>query len=153
MPGFFSSWYVDPPKVNERLTHLFTETDNCTQSTTEIVVPYSTIDDRPHCTTMYMYLRGGSRSFHNGVVLFQKPFFLRNNKRYRHVIQSENYKTWKKEKWQGRHWKCSVKFNIVLPIYNLGEYSGQVMNKSKINMMSRNETKRNIAYVDDLILS
>jgi hypothetical protein len=42
---------------------------------------------------------------------------------------------------------------MVLPIYNLGEYSGQVMNKNKINMMSRNETKRNIAYVDDLILS
>ena len=42
---------------------------------------------------------------------------------------------------------------MVLPIYNLGEYSGQVMNKHKINMMSRSETKRNIAYVDDLILS
>jgi hypothetical protein len=38
-------------------------------------------------------------------------------------------------------------------INNLGEYSGQVMNKNKINMMSRNETKRNIAYVDDLILN
>jgi hypothetical protein len=46
----------DTPKVHEGLTHLFTETDNCTQSTTESVVPYSTIDDRPHCTTMYMYL-------------------------------------------------------------------------------------------------
>jgi hypothetical protein len=42
---------------------------------------------------------------------------------------------------------------MVLPIYYLGEYSGQVMNKNKINMMSRNETKRNIAYVDDLILN
>ena len=28
-----------------------------------------------------------------------------------------------------------------LPVYNLEEYSGQVMNKNKINMMSRNETK------------
>ena len=42
---------------------------------------------------------------------------------------------------------------MVLPIYNLGKYSGQVMNKHKINMMSRNETKRNIACVDDLILN
>ena len=86
-----------------------------------------------------------------GVVLFQKPFFLRNNKRYRHVIQSENYKTWQKEKLQGRNWKCSVNFNMVLPIYNLGEYSGQVMNKHNMNMT--NEIKRNIAYVDDLILN
>ena len=37
-----------------------------TQSTTEIVVPSSTIDDSPHCMTMYMYLRGGSRHFHKG---------------------------------------------------------------------------------------
>jgi hypothetical protein len=42
---------------------------------------------------------------------------------------------------------------MVLPIYNLGEYSGQVMKKNKINMLSRNETKRNIAYVDDLIIN
>jgi hypothetical protein len=49
--------------------------------------------------------------------------------------------------------KCSVKFNMVLPVYNLVEYSGQVMNKNKINMMSRNETKRNMAYVDDLIIN
>jgi hypothetical protein len=27
------------------------------------------------------------------------------------------------------------------------------MNKNKINMMSRNETKRNMAYVDDLIIN
>ena len=42
---------------------------------------------------------------------------------------------------------------MVLPIYYLGEYSGQVMNTNTINMMSRNETKRNISYVDDLILN
>jgi hypothetical protein len=42
---------------------------------------------------------------------------------------------------------------MVLPIYNLEEYSGQVMNKHNINMMSRNEIKRNIAYVDNLILN
>ena len=29
-----------------------------------------------------------------GAVLFQKPFFLRNIKRYRDIIQNENYKTW-----------------------------------------------------------
>ena len=29
-----------------------------------------------------------------GAVLFHKPFFLRNIKRYRDIIQSENYKTW-----------------------------------------------------------
>ena len=28
-----------------------------------------------------------------GVVVFPKPFFFRNIKTYRHVIQSENYKT------------------------------------------------------------
>jgi hypothetical protein len=58
--------YVELPKVHEGLTPLFTEADNCTQSTTEIAVPYSTIDDRPHWTIMYMYLRGGSRCVHNG---------------------------------------------------------------------------------------
>jgi hypothetical protein len=42
---------------------------------------------------------------------------------------------------------------MVLPIYYLEEYSGQVMNKHNINMMSRNEIKRNIAYVDNLILN
>ena len=36
------------------------------QSTTDIVVPYSIIDDKPHCTTMYMYPRDGSRSFQKG---------------------------------------------------------------------------------------
>jgi hypothetical protein len=29
-----------------------------------------------------------------GAVLFQKPFFLRNIKRYGDIIQNENYKTW-----------------------------------------------------------
>jgi hypothetical protein len=43
-------------KVHQGLTHWFTWAENCTQSTTEIVVPYSTIDDRPRCTTMYRYL-------------------------------------------------------------------------------------------------
>ena len=42
---------------------------------------------------------------------------------------------------------------MALPVYNLVEYSGQVMNKNKINMMSRNETKRNMTYVDDLIIN
>jgi hypothetical protein len=42
---------------------------------------------------------------------------------------------------------------MVLSVYNLVEYSGQVMNKNKINMMSRNETKRNMAYIDDLIIN
>ena len=72
---FFSSWYVEPHKVHEGLTHLFTLTENFTQSTTEIVVPYSTIDDRPHCTTMYMYVRGGSRSFHNGGRFISETIF------------------------------------------------------------------------------
>jgi hypothetical protein len=34
-----------------------------------------------------------------------------------------------------------------------GGYSGHVMNKNKINMMVCNETKRNIAYEDDLIIN
>ena len=42
---------------------------------------------------------------------------------------------------------------MVLLVYNLEEYSDQVMNKNKINMMSRNETKRYMAYVDDLIIN
>ena len=65
------------PKVHEGLTHLFTETDNCTQSTTEIVVPHSTIDDRPHCTKMYMHLRGESRSFHNGGRFISETIFFK----------------------------------------------------------------------------
>jgi hypothetical protein len=62
------------PKLHEDLT----------QSTTEIVVLSSTVDDSPHCTTMYMYLRGGSTHFHKeGPVLLQKknliskPFVLK----------------------------------------------------------------------------
>ena len=51
-------------------------------------------DDRPHCTTMYMYLRGGSRSFHNEGRFISETIFLRNIKKYLHVIQSQNYKTW-----------------------------------------------------------
>ena len=31
--------------------------------------------------------------------------------------------------------------------------NGQVTSKNKINMMSRNETKRKIAYVEDLIIN
>ena len=51
--------------------------------------------------------RGGSRHFHKAVrfVLEQKSDFQtiwRKIKRYRGVIQSENYKVWWKEKWQGR---------------------------------------------------
>jgi hypothetical protein len=53
---------------------------------------------------MYMYLGGGSRHFHKGEreggdVLFSETIFflLLNIKRYRDVIQSENYKTWQKE--------------------------------------------------------
>jgi hypothetical protein len=45
---------------------------------------------------------------------------------------------------------------MVVPVYNLTqqrEYSDQVMSKNKINMMSCNETKRKIAYVDDLIIN
>ena len=91
-----------------------------------------------------MYLRGRSISFHNGGRFSSDTIFSRNIKRYRHVIQSGNYKTWQKEKWQGRSWKRSIKFNIFLPLYYIaqtGEYSGQVMSKNKINMKSRNETK------------
>ena len=44
---------MEPHKLHEGLTDLFTKTENFTQSTTEIVVPSSQIDDRPHCTTMY----------------------------------------------------------------------------------------------------
>lgn len=57
------------------------------QPKTEIVVPYSTIDDIPHGTTMYMYLRGGSRSFRN-----EEPFFLLEI--YRDLIQRKKYNTW-----------------------------------------------------------
>ena len=45
---------------------------------------------------------------------------------------------------------------MFLPVYNLTqkvEYSGQVMSKNKINMMAYNETKRKIAYADDLIIN
>ena len=45
---------------------------------------------------------------------------------------------------------------MFLPVYSLAqkrEYSGPVMSKNKINIMSRNETKRNIAYADDLVIN
>jgi hypothetical protein len=71
--------YVEPQKLHERLTQWFTKTENFTQSTTEIVVPSSTIDDSPHCTTMYMYLRGESRHFHK-----KSFFFLKYQKIPRH---------------------------------------------------------------------
>ena len=48
-----------------------------------------------------------------------------------------------------------LKLKYFLPVYNLaqkGEQSGQVMSKNKINMMSRNDTKRKLAYVEDLII-
>jgi hypothetical protein len=49
-----------------------------------------------------------------------------------------------------------VKFNMffthLLPCTKKEEYSDQIMGKNKINMMSCNETKRKIAYVDDLII-
>jgi hypothetical protein len=61
-----------------------------------------------------------------GAVLFQKPFLFRNIKRYRGVIQSENYKTWQIEKWQGRNWKCSVKYNMLLPVYQLAQHGGRL---------------------------
>ena len=33
------------------------------------------------------------------------------------------------------------------------KYSGQVMSKNKINILSRNETKLNTACIDDLIIN
>ena len=33
------------------------------------------------------------------------------------------------------------------------KYSGQVMSKNKINILSGNETKQNTAYIDDLIIN
>jgi hypothetical protein len=66
---------------------------------------------------MYMYLGGGSRHFHKGdPFYFRNHFFYRNIKRYRDVIQSKNYKTWWKEKWQGRNWIYSVKIRFYLSI-------------------------------------
>ena len=44
---------------------------------------------------------------------------------------------------------------ILRGIWNLffrNQYSVQVMSKNEINILSRNETKRNTAYVDDLII-
>jgi hypothetical protein len=49
--------YVEAPKLHEGLTHLFTKTEHFTQSTTEIVVPSSQIDDRPHCTNIHVSQR------------------------------------------------------------------------------------------------
>ena len=37
-------------------------------------------------------------------------------------------------------------------VFLRNKYSGQVMSKNEINILSRNETKRNTAYVDDLII-
>jgi hypothetical protein len=45
---------------------------------------------------------------------------------------------------------------ILQGIWNLllrNKYSGQVMSKNKINILSRNETKQNTAYIDDLIIN
>ena len=69
----FLGGYVEPPKLHEGLTHLFTKTEKFTPSTTEIVVPSSqtTLYDN---VQMYMYLRGGSRPFHKG-----NPFYFRNH--------------------------------------------------------------------------
>ena len=69
--------YVEPPKLHEGVTHLFTKTEKFTPSTTEIVVPSSqtTLYDN---VQMYMYLRGGSRPFHKrNPFFFQKPFFFK----------------------------------------------------------------------------
>ena len=103
VPGFvcvfgFFLWYVEPPKLHEGLTHLFTKTENFTRSTTEIVVLSSQIDDRPHCTTMYKCTciseADPDISIRGMRFISETFFFYRNIKRYRDVIQSENYKTW-----------------------------------------------------------
>ena len=86
-----------------------------------------------------------------------------------------SYKTWQKENWHERNWKYSVKIRFFLSVYIKGgsapsgsayvslrgwpfdserdleafsrnQYSGQVMSKNKINILSRNETKRNYLY-------
>ena len=44
-------------------------------------------------------------------------------------------------------------FTHLLPSTKKEEYSDQVTVKNKINMMSLNETKQNIAYIDDLIIN
>ena len=64
------------PKLHEGLAHLFTKTENFTQSTTEIVVPSSHNDDRSHCMTIYKCtcISGGSRRFHK-----RDPFYFRNH--------------------------------------------------------------------------
>ena len=49
--------YVETPKLHEGLTHLFTKTEHFAQSTTEIVVPSSQFDDRPHCTNIHVSQR------------------------------------------------------------------------------------------------
>ena len=55
----------EPPKVQEGL-----------QSTTEIVVPPTTIDDKSHCTTMYMYPRCGFRPFHQADRFISETIYL-----------------------------------------------------------------------------
>jgi hypothetical protein len=45
---------------------------------------------------------------------------------------------------------------ILRGIWNLllrNKYSGQVMSKNKINILSRNETKQNTACIDDFIIN
>ena len=47
---------------------------------------------RAGCKCSIMYLGGGSRHFHKGdPFYFRNHFFYRNIKRYRDVIQRENY--------------------------------------------------------------
>jgi hypothetical protein len=64
--------------------------------------------------TLYNNVHVSQRRIRNGGRFRSDTIFFTNIKRYRHVVQSENYKTWLKEKWQRQNWKCSVKFNMFL---------------------------------------
>ena len=128
-----------------------------------------------------MYHRGGSRPFDKGgrfiaVLEYHEIPRCNSKRKLQYTV---------KKKWQGRNWKCSFRFNMFLPVYNLAQkigtcpsvrssmcllgnghlilrgvwnlhfrnkYSGQVMSKNEINILWRNGTKRNTAYVDDLII-
>jgi hypothetical protein len=55
-------------------------------------------------------------------ILFQKPFF---SKKYQKIQRRSSKRKLqdmvKSKKWQRLNWKCSVKFNMFLPVYNLAE--------------------------------
>jgi hypothetical protein len=92
---FYEAWLCYLTIVIRYLRGLTLLSEHLAQSTAEIVVPYSIIDDKPHCTTMYMYPIEGFIPFHQaGRFISETIYYFKNIKSQTLTISFVFYEAW-----------------------------------------------------------